>query len=506
MKIKKSSSGNSLISALRSPKEVNTPASTQNGALTNSTSGSSVLNLFGLGGAARAMSEPDLQSLFEKSYFENDILSLKTAFYLRDVRGGQGERKTFRRVLQWLAFEKPEVVAKNLENIAFYGRWDDVVTLLDTPVGAQAFALIEKQLVADIQACQKNGSVSLLAKWLPSINTSSKLSRKSARGLAKKLNITEREYRKTLSKLRSQIDIVEKKMCAGDWAAIDYSKVPSKASLLYRKAYGKRDTERYGAFLSAVEKGEATIKAATLYPYDLVNAVRKGADRTAEAQWKALPDYLADNPHNGLVVCDVSGSMSCGINGESGWSTNGVSCLDVAISLAVYFAERNVGAFKDYFMSFSNDSKLNKLKGNTLRDKIDSMDRRNWDMNTNLQSAFDNILKAAVDGNVPQSEMPSTLYIVSDMEFDCVKGKSSTNYRAIKDKYAKAGYQLPSVVFWNVSAKSKQVPVTVHDENTALVSGCSPAILKSILGGKVVSPYDLMLDVLNNERYDRVVA
>jgi hypothetical protein len=317
--------------------------------------------------------------------------------------------------------------------------------------------------------------------------------------------VTEKDYRKALSALRAKIDVIETKMSSKNWKAINYSKVPSKASLRYRTAFHKKDGERYTAFLESAVKGEVKINSAALYPYELVEKYLNpvygfddhstaGLDMTVEAQWKQLPNY-ADTDVNSLVVCDVSGSM---MGGKP-------SPCSVAISLAIYLAERNKGAFKDHFITFSSSPKLEAIKGNTLYEKVRNLSHADWGMSTNLQSAFNLILSVAMRNKLAQSELPKKLFIVSDMEFNQACG-GSTNYEVARAKFQAAGYELPEVVFWNVRSRNNQTPVTKDEQGTFLVSGCSPSIFKNTINCKATTPAELMLEVLNGPRYEKIVV
>jgi hypothetical protein len=469
---------------------------TENGALTYTTSGTAVLDLFSLGGAIRNRTESDVVEIFKKAYMENKLLALRTIFYLRDVRGGQGERRAFRLAWNWLADNDKKVALKNAKLVPQFGRWDD---LLEASVGTQiedeVFSIAAKQLTAD--SLEKDDSkLTLCAKWAPSINTSSAKTRSLAKKLSKYMELSEKDYRKMLSKLRSRINIVEKLMTKNKWSKIEYSHVPSRASSIYKNAFKKHDESRYVDWQNKLEKGEAKVNSTTLYPYDIVRDLRRNpSNKTLEAQWKALPNYLAENPSNCLVVADVSGSMTGGGNGN-------VTPIDVCISLAIYIAERNSGIFKDYFLTFSEDSQLQQLVGDTLTAKIRNLSNANWGMSTNLQSAFDSILSVAVKNKIPAKDMPSSLIIVSDMEFNsCVHG---TNYDTIKNKYRNAGYELPNITFWNVNSRNNQSPAKKDDKGVTLVSGCSPSILTQVLSGSSKTPLQFMLDVINAEKYQVV--
>ena len=299
-----------------------------------------------------------------------------------------------------------------------------------------------------------------------------------------------------LSEKRAQLDIVERKMSAGLWGEIKFEAIPSKASLLYRKAFKRRDGDRYSEYLTKVEKGEAKINTAVTFPYEIVRQyLNRGEDndRTLNVAWDNLPDYIPEG-ESGLVVADVSGSMS----------SNESLPLAVSISLAMYMAERNKDpAFKNRFITFSAEPELVKIQGKNLFEKVDNLNRAQWDMNTDLQAVFNLVLNTAVKNSVPQKDMPSRLFIISDMEFDCACS-DKTNFEVIKRKYAAAGYEMPTLVFWNVDAKSDQSPVKMDEKGTMLVSGCSPTLFKNVMLSKVTTPYEMMLEVLSQDRYVRV--
>jgi hypothetical protein len=475
---------------------------TEKGALTNKSTLSCVLDFFGAAGAIRTRSEADVIKLFSKAFAEDRLLALRTLFYIRDVRQGQGERKTFRTISKWLGQNYPDVVRKNLANIAFYGRYDDLYALVGTEVEKDAFEAIGTQLKSDLKAMKAGESVSLCAKWLKSENTSSAEARALGRKTREALELTPKKYRKILSALRKYIDVLERKLCAKDWTSINYEAVPSKASLIYRKAFGKHDQERYAAYLKSVEKGEAKINAGSIFPYEILRSILRGVSaqeqKQADLQWKAMPNWMEGNDHYGLVIADMSGSMFM--------SNNSLPAL-VAISLAIYFAERNIGPFKDVWMNFSDSPSFQKLVGNTLFEKVAAMDRYNWGGTTNLQSAFDMILDTAKKNKIKQSDMPSVLYIVSDMEFDSAcRGNTKTNFEVMQEKFEKAGYELPRVVWWNVDSRNDNFPIRADERGTALVSGCSPSILKSLLAAKAFDPMSIVYDTVNSPRYERVVV
>lgn len=487
----------SLVDAIRGTSTGTTV--TANGARTLKSTGDAVLNLFSLGGALRNRSAEDKVNLFVKAYREDSDLAMKTLFYFRDIRGGQGERDTFRVIANALANSRVDSIQKNLPFVPAYGRWDDLFALVGTPYEKDAFAILKAQLEKDIvvyerkDKAEKQESISLLAKWLPSENTSSKKTRALATRFRNFLGWTPREYRISLADLRAYLKIIERSMSSGNWTGIDYEKVPSRASMIYRKAFGRHDPDGYGSYIKAVEKGEKVIHSATLYPYDLVEKVFNGeGDATLDAQWKALPDYTSGG--NALVVADVSGSM-------------GGRPLASSVGLALYFAERNKGIFHDYFMTFSAKPRLVKVVGSSLTSRLNHINKQNWEMNTNVQAVFDLILKKATENDVPEAEMPRKIFIISDMQFDQADPSNKrTNFEAIKAKYKTAGYEMPVLVFWNVNATGNHAPVKFDERGVMLVSGQSPSIFKSVMESKVVTPYDLMLEVLNGERYEQIRA
>lgn len=470
-------------------KNQNRSVFTENGALSNASTLNSCVDLFGKISAMRNTDESNVLSMFRKAFSEDKTKALKILFYARDIRGGQGERKTFRTILKDLAERETSWVIRNLKLIPEYGRWDDLYVLVGTPAENHALTFMKNQFFKDLES----QTPSLLAKWLKRENTSSRESRRLASITRRKFGLSPRAYRRSISSLCEKIDVVEQKMCSGEWSDISYSGVPSNASLMYRKAFSKHDPEGYQKYLASVERGESKINTSTLYPYDLVSKYLgycyHGLDKTVELQWKNLPNYVT--PFNGLVVADVSGSMS----GRP---------MEVSISLALYIAERNEGFFKDYFITFSHRPRLQKVIGDTLYDRVQNLHRANWDMNTNIQAMFDMLLETAIKNELSQADLPERLFIVSDMQFDqACRGNSMTNFETAKKKFEDAGYTLPQLVFWNVNARnSGDSPITIHDTGTALVSGCSPSILKSVLENKVVTPVDVMNSAIETERYE----
>ena len=478
---------------------------TENGAATHVTTGSHCLDLFATIGALRSSNEQEIVNRFVRAYTEDPDLAMKTLFFARDVRGGLGERKVFRVCLNWLAHNAPASARKNIPYVAEFGRWDDLLSLMGTPCEGDALMCIKKQLETDLNAMDMGDDVSLLAKWLPSVNASNADTVRSAKRIARFLGMDDATYRKTLVKLRQQIRILENNLRTKDYT-FDYSKQPSKAMFKYRKAFHRNDGQRYGAFLEQVNKGEVTLHAGTLLPYELVEpyldwswktsmrSISEEEKATLNATWASLPSF--GNDENALAVIDTSGSMYSGKPMPAA----------VALSLGIYFAQHNTGVFKNHFIEFSSRPQLLEIKGDTFADQLRYLASFNEVADTNLEAVLDLILKAAVRNKVPQEQLPATLYLISDMEFNyCVQNAGTTNFENAKAKFAAHGYQLPKIVFWNVQSRNTQQPVTMNEQGVALVSGCSPRIFSMVTSGNL-SPVTYMLEVLGAERYANIAA
>lgn len=469
-------------------KDTNKNTRTENGAVTNDSTLDYNLDYFSLAGAMRNR-VGDTKELFAKAYAQDPQVALRTLFYLRDVRGGQGERDIFRAGLQKLEDIDPAVakLVINSDWVGEYGRYDDLLSLRNGEIVAEFAMFVQRQLEKDLQSKTKGEPVSLLAKWLPSENATSHKSRTQARSLAMLMSMSPRKYRKILSELRGYIKLVEQKMSKKEWADIDYEKVPSQASRKYVKAFMRHDEDRYRAFLGVVEKGEAKINTSTLYTYEIFDLVQRGQDQVANVMWDNLPDYTRSE--DALVLADVSGSMS----GRP---------MSVSVSLALYFAERNEGIFKNKFMTFSERPQVVDVIGTDLTSKLDYIESRDWGYNTNLERAFDAILAAAKASN--SDKMPKILYVISDMEFDQACSRpSETIFENAERKFKEAGVELPHVVFWNVNARQNQAPATKFDNRVTLISGSSQSTFQYAVGGK--TPVELMLDVVNSPRYSNIV-
>lgn len=475
-----------LVDAMRTGNAV-----TQNGMKTNSSTLNHCVDLFSMIGAARGADKQRKINNFIKAFNEDALTAMKIAFWVRDVRGGAGERQTGIDIMTYLADNHSDVMRKNIHLIPEYGRWSDVLPLLDTKLSDEALNLIGKGL---------EGGDGLCAKWMPRGNGKNRDKKRWAKAIRNHLNLEPKAYRKLVVEMS---DTVEQKMCAGEFEAINYSHVPSKAMSDYMKAFGRRDYERFSKFLDSVTKGEAKINAGSVYPYDICKNMRMGDKRGADVQWNSLPNYMEENGERMMPLVDVSGSM----NTPAGGNPN-VRAIDVAISLGLYISERNEGPFKDAFLTFSARPKLQIVKG-TLSERYNQMNRAHWEMNTNIEAAFDTILSSAKRHKVPANEMPTMLLILSDMEFDRCTGRWNTSaLETVKAKYEAAGYDMPKVTFWNIKSHNDENKPAQHDDRgVALVSGFSPAILKTLLSGVFtpeLTPYEMMMEVIGDDRYAAV--
>ncbi len=484
---------------------------TENGAVTHVTTGSDCLDLFATVGALRRESDSEIHTRFLRAFTENRDMAMKLLFFARDIRGGLGERRVFRVILKWLAQNAPQALCKNLTYVAEYGRYDDLLALMDTPCEQAMLDHLKQQFEADNAALKSGGEVSLLAKWLPSVNASNAQTVLYGKKIAKHLGLSEASYRKELVALRAHIRIIENNLREKDYS-FDYAKQPSKAMYKYRKAFMRNDGERYNSFMSRVSSGEAKLHADTLAPYELVapylnvdaytNASQSFMRRISRqerdvlnATWASLPNF--DSEENALVVIDTSASMY--------WDARPLPAA-VALSLGLYFAEHNTGHYKNHFIEFSVRPQLIEVKGETFADRLRYVASFCEVANTNLERVFDLVLESAVKNNVPAEELPAKLIIISDMEFDrCVCGSGKTNFACAKAKFEAHGYKLPDVVFWNVASRNRQQPVTKNQQGVTLVSGCTPRIFQMVASG-TMEPYAFMLEVIGSERYAKIVA
>ena len=488
---------------------------TMNGAESYASTGDACLDLFATAGGMRGCRKSRLIRMFTKAYIENPELAMKLLFYIRDIRGGIGERDMFRTMLRYTATRWPGSAKKNVYLIPEYGRFDDLLCLLGTPAQEEALELIKEQLEKDLKAVkdyEKGGSVprvSLMAKWLPSANTSSRRTRERAQALIAALGLDEKSYRKMLSLLRAYSGITERTLTAGGARRVNYGAVPAGAMLKYRGAFERKDGVRFEAYIGGVAEGKQSIHCDTLFPYEILRPYFKkwmfdetGMDDTAgeavlEALWKNRKTGTARQ--NALSVIDTSGSMY--------WPCSG-KILPAVISqaLGIYYAERCKGPFRNHIITFESQPHLVELKGNTLREKIEYLSTVPWGNSTNLEAVFDLILDTALETGAGRDEMPEVLYIISDMEFNCaVRDPRKSVYENARARFEAHGYRMPSVVFQNVNSWQMQTPVTAGTRGTALVSGAGTAPLGEKFDGNV-TPMAYMLKVLSGKRYEKVHA
>lgn len=489
---------------------------TENGAAGFRTTGKALLDLNFSVASLRSAAESDIANRFSKAFFEDKLAAMKWLFYARDVRGGLGERRLFRACMTPLAKEFPQYVAPVVALIPEYGRWDDLWRLLDTPLVGKVIELVGTQLHDDMHGYAEKKPISLLAKWMPRCKTSSKQTRYYGQILREGLGMTERTYQHTVAGLSRYLAVVEQQMSAGKWDSIDYQRVPSRANLQYNSAFLRHDEDRRRSFLDKVRSGEAKMSADTLFPHDIVNKYRRvpGVDDTLEELWKCLPDTV-EGCGNTMVVQDGSGSMT--------WVTIPNSTarpLEVANAMAIYFAERSSGQFQNQFMTFSEQPQLIDLsQGKNLREKLRIVNSCHVGANTNIEAVFDLILTTAISKHMEQSELPTNILIISDMEFDACAGSGRVRnsgwgyacsghptprlFEEIAKRYEGAGYKMPRLVFWNVASRTGTIPIKENDMGVALVSGFSVNIAKMVMSNQI-DPYDCLMEAIHAERYQPV--
>lgn len=472
---------------------------TENGAETYATTTDCCLDLFSTIGALRNAESKEIMNRFIRAFAEDRTTALRIAFFARDIRGGLGERRVFRVILKYLALSYPQTMHKNLRLVPEYGRWDDLMELMNTPCEQEMMRFVQEQLQRDMKALESHEHVSLLGKWLPSVNATNPQTLRMGKCVARALGLSDAAYRKALSSLRAQIGIVENNLRERDYT-FDYVIQPSRALFKYRKAFENHDHDRYHAFLNEVAQGKISMHTGALYPYELILPLLSEdcTDEAAapiEVTWNALPDYT--DGRNALVVVDGSGSMYVDVKPMP---------ATIALSLGLYFAQRNSGAFRNHFITFSQRPQLVEIKGKTLLDQVRHCMSYNEIANTNMEAVFRLILDTAVHNGLKQKDLPETLYIVSDMEFDdCADGAETTNFENAKALFEAEGYRLPTVVFWNVASRRLQQPVTKNEQGVALVSGASPHLFEMVMGGRV-NPYTFMIDTISSKRYTPVEA
>tara|TARA_R110000851_G_scaffold230898_8_gene383730 strand:+ start:327 stop:1742 length:1416 start_codon:yes stop_codon:yes gene_type:complete len=457
------------------------PARTANGMATFESSLSACVDLFFNIGASRGR---DVRSQFERAFAQDPEIALKILLWVRDVRGGAGERQLFRDLLVNLEEFHFPLLKNILDKVPELGRWDDLLVLKTTAGRQIAFNIIQEAL--------RDGN-GLAAKWMPRKGPNSVL-------LRKHMAMSPKQYRKTLVGLTA---VVETQMCAKEWEEINFSHVPSVASSRYMTAFHRNAPVAYTAYKEALTKNDGTAKvnAGAVYPYDILKLLKQWSwhdkhDRqlpVIKAQWEALPNYIGDDLV--LPMVDVSGSMGCPVGGGGS-----LTCMDIALSLGLYLADKNTGPYKDMFLTFSKKSKIEVLKGDIIQ-KYNQLVRADWDMDTNLHAAFEEILRVATAQSLKDSDMPKYMLILSDMEFNSCVEHDDRAMRMIERRFEAAGYTVPKIVFWNIRASGK-APVRFDQEGTALVSGFSPAIMTSILAAENFTPTGIMMETLSSPRYD----
>ena len=494
-------------------KELDNRSITENGAVGYSTSGSCLLDLNYQVSSLRNASTDTIERLFEKAFYENPTYAVKWLFFARDVRGGLGERRLFRICYRRLADLNINLFKANLTNIAVYGRYDDLIHLLGIRPETDEWIIkiIEAQLTLDMERLKSNKKISLLAKWLPSANASSKKTKETARFIRTGLGLSSKDYRRILSMLRKHIGVLERKLCANEWENVDYERVPSLANLKYRNAFMRHDPERRAAYLDSLSKGKSRMNMKVANPVDVVSRYMSSGifrhsvrshDKTLELAWDNLKDV---NVSDTLVVADGSGSMFTKVNKTT-------TALDVANALAIYTSEHNNGIYKNKYITFSSEPQFVEFKSNdSLQHKLKIALEHNECSNTDIEKVFRLILFVAVQNQIPQEEMIKNVLIISDMEFDKAQtwGRGHPNpltprlFDHIKELYEEKGYKLPKLIFWNVNSRTKTIPMIENELGVTLVSGFSQNVLRMVMSNKY-DPYEVLIEQITNPRYDMV--
>lgn len=508
--------------AIRFAKNYNNRSVTENGAVGYRTTTHPLLDLNFKVSSLRDRDEEYISQEFIKAFHESPRYTAKWLFFLRDILEGLGERRTFRVCLKYLAVSQLQLARAVLPYVSEYGRYDDMLVLLDTPLAPEVAAVYQKQLERDVQAMQEKREISLLAKWLPSVNTSSAKTRRYATKLCRYFKMSQKEYRQTLSKLRAYSNVVETKISVSDWSGIDYDKVPAKANLKYDKAFERHDMERRCDYLMRVYFGEGKLNAKGVMPYEITHRITGlgyygGAlldDMLAELMWKRL---IAEGFRNdwgledAIVVADGSGSMYTKVFGNSS-----VWAIEVCNSLAIYFAEQLRGVFHNKAITFSSRPQFIDLRDDTsLKDKLEIMYAYNEVANTNIEAVFDLILDMAKNRNVSREELPKQVLVISDMEFDRATEPMSwknedwapvndTLFANIAQKYEQNGYRMPRLIFWNVCGRTDTIPKVENEEGLCLLSGFSQNAMKIVADKTQKDPYDALLQVLDSPRYQLI--
>lgn len=443
---------------------------------------------------------------FDLSYHEDKIRTIKWLLYLRDIKHGLGERDAFRCLLAHLSDIDPDTTMNILLSMLIQdiGRWDDIIDLYFTTANSKVKNLckltINSQLKMDIKNMKEKKPISLLAKWIPSANTSSVYTRRRARELKKALpsfcKYTDKQYRKLLSQLRKYLDVLEVKMTDNQWYNINYEHVPSKANLIYNAAFLRHDENRRRQYLEDLKQGKAKINANSLFLYDIVRKYWNGGfaekDDTLEELWKhqTPPGSLLEDT---LVVRDGSGSMRCSIN-------DSLTAQNVADSITLYCAEHiKSKAFKNKFISFSMRPYIVDLNMyHTLYDKLIALAHYDDCSNTDIESVFNLVLNTAINNKLSQEDLPKNLIIISDMEFDSAMDGSTDQalFDMLSERFKEHGYTIPRLIFWNVNSRTGTIPMTHNSNGLVLVSGFSKTIVEMILTEEL-DPYKALTKILD---------
>ncbi|MDE7325630.1 MAG: DUF2828 family protein [Lachnospiraceae bacterium] len=462
---------------------------TENGASALGTTGNACLDFFGVAGSLRGADEARICALFEEAFQEDALLATKIVFYARDIRGGLGERATFRILLAYMAKKHPGALVPNLDLVGVFGRYDDLYCLVGTPCEDAMWAAMKTQFEEDLKNLHEGRALSFLAKWIKTADASSKDTRRLGILTAQKLGYPVYHFKRIVRSMRKNIRVVECLMSQNRWDEILYPKVPSRAMMIYRNAFMRHDGERFKEFVGKAAAGEVKINSSALYPYDIVEKIlyQKEDSPVLQAQWQQLPDYVQKGT-NAIVMADVSGSMY----GRP---------MATAIGLAIYFAERNTGAYHNLFMTFSGSPQIVTLKGQSLAQKINNVSKADWCNNTSLELAFLRVLEIAIAGHVPPEEMPKSILVISDMEIDSCGDRKWTFYEQMEARYKEAGYGIPNVVFWNVASRHDVFHADHKRRGVQLCSGQSAAVFGQVLSCIGCTPVEMMHKVVDSKRY-----
>lgn len=522
----------SFMDALEDERVQTSYAYTDNGALVYETSGSNLVD-FNLNiSAMRSKSEDEIASDFRQAFLDNKELAVRYLFFAGDIREGLGERHVFNSIMKNLAQNEPEIAKAVLEFIPEYGRWDEVVNLLNTPIRKDVVKLISTQLSKDIDAASKNEPVSLCAKWMPSLQASNSTVRKNALILCDELGMKKSDYRHMLSDLRNRLNIIEKALAEKDVEKLDamQESLSSKQNYKYKDALMRLMPEQRTEYFNKVLRGEANYNADVLEPHEIYYRYHNQGgygrsvkeDMGYEIMWKQLPNKVEPGKEV-LVVRDGSGSMTVGLRG-----TNRGTVLDVASALTVYFSEHATGQFHNKFITFSSRPEIVNLDGcDTLADKISKLDHYDDCSNTNLEKTFMLILDTAIKNKMSQEEMPENILIISDMQFDAASHSrysdtpkwDETLFDTIRSKFEAAGYKIPGLIFWNVNQEKTAVPEIKNELGLVLLGGysknnidmiCKNEFIQEVVTEQgevkkiVKSPEQILTEKLMSERYDAI--